>query len=61
MRDIFFALGAILLVEGILFTLFPGGMRKMMRQVITMPETTLRYLGLAAFVVGFFVIYATKH
>ncbi len=61
MRDVFFALGAIFLVEGILFTLFPDAMRKMMRQVITMPETTLRYLGLAAVVAGSCVIYATKH
>ncbi len=61
MRDIIFALGAIFLVEGILYTLFPVAMKKMMRQVITMPETTLRYLGLGAVIVGFFVIYATKH
>jgi len=60
-QDIFFALGAVFLLEGIAYTLFPEAMRRMMLQVITMPEAVLRYSGLAAAFIGFCLIYATKH
>ncbi|PHZ84950.1 DUF2065 domain-containing protein [Paremcibacter congregatus] len=60
MQDIILALGAVFLVEGILYTLFPEAMRRMMKQVIQMPENAIRYSGLAAAVIGFLVIYAVK-
>ncbi len=61
MKELLFILGAVLLVEGILYTLFPDAMRRMMIQVIQMPENAVRYSGLAAAVIGFCVIYAVKH
>jgi len=60
-KELLFILGAVLLVEGILYTLFPDAMRRMMIQVIQMPENAVRYSGLAAAVIGFCVIYAVKH
>lgn len=60
MRELLIALGCVFLMEGILYTLFPEAMRKMMSAALTMSESTLRYSGLAAAFIGFCMIYAVK-
>ncbi|MCF8473132.1 MAG: DUF2065 domain-containing protein [Emcibacter sp.] len=59
-RDLLIAIGIVFLAEGIFFTLFPVTMRKIMKASLTMSDSTLRYLGLAAVFIGFFLIYAVK-
>ncbi|MFC7049078.1 DUF2065 domain-containing protein [Emcibacter nanhaiensis] len=54
------ALASVLVVEGVVYALFPEQMRKMMRMAMTMPEMTLRITGLVAVVLGMVIIYAMK-
>ncbi|PCJ36959.1 MAG: hypothetical protein COA93_00455 [Alphaproteobacteria bacterium] len=69
MQETIVALGVASVLEGILYTLFPEAvrhtffpalMRKMMGQVINLPEAQIRYSGLAAAFLGFCIIYAMK-
>jgi|GEM_PF-6490312 len=69
MQEEILALGAASVLEGMIHTLFPEAvrhtffpalMRKMMRQVINLPEAQIRYSGLAAAFLGFCIIYAMK-
>lgn len=46
------ALGLLLLIEGLLYALFPGMMRVIMAEVLHRPEKTLRVVGTAALLVG---------
>lgn len=48
MRDFLTALGLALVIEGIAYALFPGGMRRMMAEVAVMPASVLRAFGLVA-------------
>jgi len=52
MQDFLTALALLLVIEGVLYALFPGGMRRMIAQALVIPETQLRAAGLAAAVVG---------
>ncbi len=52
MNDFLAALTLLLIIEGALYALFPGGMKRMMEQVLPLPENTLRGIGLAAAVFG---------
>jgi uncharacterized protein YjeT (DUF2065 family) len=52
MRDLWTALALVLVIEGILYALFPDGMKKMMAQVVSVPAPILRGVGLAAACLG---------
>ncbi len=52
MAELFTALALILIIEGVLYALFPDGMKHMMRVVLEQPLESLRTAGLAAAVVG---------
>ena len=54
------ALASVLIVEGVVYALFPEQMRKMMRTAMSLPEMTLRTTGLVAVVLGVIIIYAMK-
>ena len=46
------ALGLASVIEGLCWTLFPGGMRRALLQLLPQPESRLRVLGLIALAVG---------
>lgn len=48
MTELFTALALVLVVEGVLYALFPSQMQEMMRRVQAMPPASLRGAGLAA-------------
>jgi len=52
MRDLVAALALVLVIEGAAYALFPGGMKRMMAEVMRVPDATLRNAGLVAAVVG---------
>ncbi|WP_417319489.1 DUF2065 domain-containing protein [Emcibacter sp.] len=54
------ALASVLVIEGVVYALFPEQMRKMMLRAISLPEMTLRITGLVAVILGVIVIYAMK-
>ncbi|CCQ73484.1 DUF2065 domain-containing protein [Magnetospira sp. QH-2] len=60
MELLFAALGLAIAIEGMLYALFPDGMRNMMAQIMEMPSRTLRAAGLAAAVVGVVIAWMAR-
>lgn len=61
MRDFFTALGLVLVIEGAIYALMPGTMKRMMEQVQRVPERVLRLAGLAAAIAGVGVVWLIRH
>ncbi len=51
------AIALVLVVEGALYALFPGGMKRMLAEVMRMPEPMIRNAGLIATVLGLAILY----
>jgi len=60
MIDFIVALGMVLVIEGILYALFPASMQNMMRIALEQPESKLRQAGLIAAIIGVGIIYIIK-
>ena len=51
------ALGLLLIIEGLLYALFPNRMKNMIRSMLEMNNDTLKWGGLASAIVGFLMIW----
>lgn len=60
MSDLIVALGLVLVIEGILYALFPDAMRRMMAQVLEMPPSVIRGAGLTAAAVGLGLVWLIR-
>lgn len=54
------ALALILVIEGVLYALFPDGMKRILVQVMAMPSGTMRTAGLVAATVGVVVVWLLR-
>ncbi len=61
MKDLWAALGLVLVLEGAAYALFPGRMRALMRQLPEVPVPVLRAIGIAAMAVGWLVVWFVRH
>lgn len=50
------ALGLAIVLEGLCWTLFPGGMRRALLQLLPLPESRLRVVELAALALGLLLV-----
>ena len=53
-------LGLVLVLEGLVYALFPEGMKRLMVQVLEIPASTLRNGGLIAAIVGCLIIWLSR-
>lgn len=60
MPDLLAALGLAFVLEGAAYALAPGAMRRLMEQVLHMPEAQLRISGLMAAAMGLFVVWLAR-
>jgi uncharacterized protein YjeT (DUF2065 family) len=60
MSDLLTALGLVLVLEGVLYALVPGGMKAVMRSALETPDQTLRIAGLVAAVIGVFLVWIIR-
>lgn len=60
MKDFLTALGLVLVIEGALYALAPGMMKRMMAQAQRIPAATLRAAGLAAVVAGLGLVWLMR-
>ncbi|NBN87872.1 MAG: DUF2065 domain-containing protein [Proteobacteria bacterium] len=56
MNEIFTAVGLLLFIEGLLYTIFPGSMKKMLNSMRDLSEQRLRMGGLIFAIIGFIII-----
>ena len=61
MRDFGTALALVLVIEGILYALFPEGMKRLMAQMLTVPPSVLRIAGLVAACAGVGFVWLARH
>ncbi len=54
------ALALILVIEGVLYALFPNGMQRMLAQVMTMPPSALRRAGLVSVFAGVVLVWLLR-
>ena len=57
MQFILGSLGLLLVIEGLLYALFPNRMKNMIRSMLEMNNDTLKWGGLASAIVGFLMIW----
>ncbi|MDX8479531.1 DUF2065 family protein [Mesorhizobium sp. VK24D] len=60
MRDLFAAIGLVLVIEGLVYGGFPALARKLAAEVLSMPENMLRFGGLAAIAIGVGIIWLVR-
>jgi uncharacterized protein YjeT (DUF2065 family) len=56
MLEIFTAVGLLLFIEGLLYALFPNGMKSMLNSMKDLSEQKLRVGGLIFAIIGFVII-----
>ena len=56
MDQIFTAVGLLLFIEGLLYSIFPGSMKKMLNSMKDLSEQKLRLSGLIFAIIGFIII-----
>jgi uncharacterized protein YjeT (DUF2065 family) len=60
MEDFLAALGLVLVLEGVLYALFPEGMQRMMAAALTISPAMLRGGGLVAAAAGFGIVWLVR-
>lgn len=60
MRDFATALALVLVIEGVLYSLFPESMRRVVAQVTLLPVSALRISGLIAVFLGVAAVWAIR-
>ncbi|AZO12265.1 MULTISPECIES: DUF2065 family protein [unclassified Mesorhizobium] len=60
MQDFLAAVGLVLVIEGLVYGGFPGLARKLAAEVLSMPESALRFGGLAAIAVGVGIVWLVR-
>lgn len=60
MGDLITAFGLMLVFEGVVYALFPGGMKRAMAQIQTLPDAILRNSGLAVLVAGVVIVWFVR-
>lgn len=60
MTDLLAALGLAVAIEGILYALFPDGMRRMMEYALALPPRTIRVTGLVSAVLGVGLVWLAR-
>jgi uncharacterized protein YjeT (DUF2065 family) len=56
MLEIFTAVGLLLFIEGLLYSLFPSGMKSMLNSMKDLSEQKLRVGGLIFAIIGFLIV-----
>jgi uncharacterized protein len=57
MNDFLCVLGLIFIIEGLPYFVFPEKIKVYIAKIITMPDSTLRFMGISAMIVGLVLLY----
>ena len=60
MSDLLVAVGLVLVIEGLLWALYPSFGRKMLETLSDMPEQTLRMSGMTAIAIGVVIVWLVR-
>ena len=54
------AIGLVFVIEGVIYSLFPNAMKRMMMVALTLPSSRLRSVGLTMALVGFAIVWLVR-
>jgi len=57
MKDFLCVLGMVFIIEGLPYFIFPEKLKIYLAKIITLPESTLRFLGISAMIIGLILLY----
>ncbi len=60
MTDLLVALGLVMVIEGLLYAVFPEGMKRMMQLLLTLPGEQIRSAGLVFAVIGVGIVWLLR-
>ncbi|MCG6856948.1 MAG: DUF2065 domain-containing protein [Salaquimonas sp.] len=60
MQELAIGFGLFLFLEGLLYAVFPGGVKRVAMEVPKIPESTLRNFGIIVMMIGVAVIWLVK-
>lgn len=60
MSELLIALGLVLVIEGFFYAGMPAAIRRLASQIVELPESTLRSVGLVAMVAGVCLVWFVK-
>lgn len=60
LQELIIAVGLVFVIEGLIYALFPGGMKSMAAQLPQIPDSTLRGVGAAIIAVGVLIVWLAK-
>ena len=60
MSDLIVALGLVLVIEGVIYALFPAAMRSMVVEITKMPDHSMRRFGIIALCLGVFIVWLVR-
>ena len=61
MNDLWAAIGLVLVLEGVLYALFPDAMIRMLRKIPRIPAQSLRFMGFCAIAVGWTIVWWVRN
>lgn len=61
MQDLATAIALVFVIEGLLYSAFPDGMKRMVSQVTALPASALRATGLVAACLGVAAVWLIRH
>ncbi|PCI05452.1 MAG: hypothetical protein COB78_02280 [Hyphomicrobiales bacterium] len=60
MSELAIAIGLVLVLEGLIYSLMPGAMKRMAAELPHIPDSTLRIMGVVVMAVGVFLVWLIK-
>jgi len=57
MKDFLCVLGIVFIIEGLPYFIFPERLKIYLLKITTMPDSTLRFLGISVMIVGLIMLY----
>ncbi len=60
MTDFIVAIGLVLVIEGLLYAVFTDQLKAMMTEVLGMPSSTIRLVGVAVAAIGVLIVWFVK-
>lgn len=60
MKDLLCVIGLIFIIEGLPYFLFPEKLKVYLAKLITMPDSTLRFIGISAMIIGLILLYVGR-
>ena len=60
MQELIIALGLFIVLEGLIYALFPSGVKKMAKQLPLIPDQSLRTFGAIVVAIGVMVVWFVK-